>query len=79
MLMRHAHNAPVAKMTNIRIILAFAACDDLEVMASDVKTVFLHCQLRNELYCKQIPGHPQWQGEHNPDSVERYREYKTGR
>ena len=27
-------------------------------MASDVKTAFLHCKLRTELYCKQIPGYP---------------------
>ena len=50
--------APVAKMTSIRIILAFAAANDLEIMASDVKTAFLHCKLKNELYCRQIPGHP---------------------
>jgi hypothetical protein len=50
--------APVAKMTSIRIILAYAATHDLEVMASDVKTAFLHCRLRKELYCKQIPGYP---------------------
>ena len=50
--------APVAKMSSIRIILAFAAANDLEIMASDVKTAFLHCKLRTELYCKQIPGHP---------------------
>ena len=50
--------APVAKMSSIRIILAFAAANNLEIMASDVKTAFLHCKLRNKLYCKQIPGHP---------------------
>ena len=50
--------APVAKMTSIQIILAFAAANDLEIMASDVKTAFLHCRLRTELYCKQIPGYP---------------------
>ena len=50
--------APIAKMTSIRIILAFAAANDLEIMASDVKTAFLHCKLRTELYCKQIPGYP---------------------
>ena len=50
--------APIAKMTSIRIILAYAATHDLEVMASDVKTAFLHCHLRTELYCKQVPGYP---------------------
>src|SRR5271156_7059397 len=45
-------------MTSIRIVLAYAATHDLELMASDVKTAFLHCKLRTELYCKQIPGYP---------------------
>ena len=50
--------ALVAKMISIRIILAFAAANDLKIMASDVKTAFLHCKLHSEIYCKQIPGHP---------------------
>ena len=50
--------APVAKMTSIRIILAFAAANDLKIMASDVKTTFLHCRLQKNFYCKQIPGYP---------------------
>src|SRR5271156_1806337 len=45
-------------MTSIHVILAYAAANDLEVMASDVKTAFLHCRLQTELYCKQVPGHP---------------------
>ena len=45
-------------MTSIRIILAYTAANDLEVMASDVKTAFLHCRLWAELYCKQVPGFP---------------------
>jgi hypothetical protein len=48
--------APVAKMTSIRIILAFAAVNNLEIMASDVKTAFLHCRLRSDIYCRPIPG-----------------------
>ena len=50
--------APVAKMTSIRLILAFAAVHDLEIMASDVKTAFLHCRLRSDIYCRPIPGQP---------------------
>ena len=50
--------APVAKMTSIHIILAFAAVNDLEIMASDVKTAFLHCRLRSDIYCQPIPGQP---------------------
>lgn len=49
---------PVAKMTSICVILTFAATHDLEIMALDVKTAFLHCCLCSELYCKQIPGYP---------------------
>ena len=37
--------APIAKMMSIHIILAFAVSNDLEIMASDVKTTFLHCWL----------------------------------
>jgi len=58
--------APVAKMTSIRIILAFAAFNDLHIMASDVKTAFLHCRLRSDIYCKQIPGQPRLS---NPGAV----------
>ena len=44
---------PVAKMTSICVILAFATANDLHIMASDVKTTFLHCCL----HCKQVPGY----------------------
>ena len=44
-------------MTSICIILAFVAANDLKIMASDVKTTFLHCRLQKDIYCKQIPGY----------------------
>lgn len=50
--------APVAKMTSTHVIMAFTAANDLDIMASDVKTAFLHCCLCSELYCKQVPGYP---------------------
>jgi Reverse transcriptase (RNA-dependent DNA polymerase) len=50
--------APVAKMASICVILAFAAANDLHIIASNVKTAFLHCHLHSELYCKQVPGYP---------------------
>jgi Reverse transcriptase (RNA-dependent DNA polymerase) len=53
----------VAKMTSICVILTFA--NDLDIMASNVKTAFLHCHLCSELYCKQVPGYPL----SNPTSV----------
>lgn len=50
--------APIAKMTSICIILAFAVSNNLEIMVSDVKRAFLYCCLQSELFCKQIPSHP---------------------
>ena len=49
--------APIAKMTSIHIILAFAAINALEIMASDVKTAFLHCRLHSDIYCRG-PSNP---------------------
>jgi len=50
--------SPVAKMTSIWIMLAYAAHGDLEIMSFDVKTVFLHAKL-SVIFCKQIPGFPE--------------------
>jgi Reverse transcriptase (RNA-dependent DNA polymerase) len=50
--------APIAKIMSICIIFAFAVSNDLEIMAFDVKTAFLYCQLQLELFWKQIPGYP---------------------
>ena len=51
--------SPVAKITSIRIALAFAAHNDLEIMSFDVKTAFLHAKLSTTIFCKQIPGFPE--------------------
>ncbi|RDB27573.1 Retrovirus-related Pol polyprotein from transposon TNT 1-94 [Hypsizygus marmoreus] len=51
--------APVAKMTSIRMVLAYAALHDYELMCCDVKTAFLNALLSHEVYCKQIPGFPE--------------------
>jgi hypothetical protein len=51
--------APVVKLVSIRIILAWAAMNDHEVMAFDVKTAFLHALFgidERPQYIKQIPG-----------------------
>lgn len=45
--------APVAKMTSICILLAFANDRDLEVFTFDCKTAFLHARCTHVLYCKQ--------------------------
>jgi hypothetical protein len=51
--------APVAKMTSIRTILAYANHRDYELMSFDIKTAFLHTKLTLDIYCKQIPGFPE--------------------
>jgi hypothetical protein len=51
--------SPVAKITSIRIALAYAAHNDLEIMSFDVKTAFLHAKLLTVIFCKQIPGYPE--------------------
>jgi hypothetical protein len=51
--------SPVAKITSIRITLAYAAHNDFEIMSFDVKTAFLHAKLSTIIFCKQIPGFPE--------------------
>ena len=51
--------APVAKMTSIRTILAYANHRDYELMSFNIKTAFLHAKLSLDIYCKQIPGFPE--------------------
>ena len=51
--------SPVAKITSICLVLAYAAHYDLEIMSFDVKTTFLHAKLSTTIYCKQIPGFPE--------------------
>ncbi|CAH9062481.1 unnamed protein product [Cuscuta epithymum] len=48
--------APVVKMTSIRIILGLAASMNLELEQMDVKTAFLHEDLKEEIYMQQPEG-----------------------
>jgi len=48
--------SPVVKMSSIRMVLALAASLDLEVEQMDVKTVFLHGDLEEEIYMEQPEG-----------------------
>ena len=50
--------APVAKMTSVPVLLAWAAVKDLEIFQFDCKTAFLHAKIRHPLYVRQIPGYP---------------------
>ena len=46
----------VAKLTSIRFLLSLATTFDLEVEKMDVKTMFLHWDLCEEIYMKQPEG-----------------------
>ena len=48
--------APVVKMTFIRIVLNIAASMDLEIKQVDVKMMFLHGDLKEEIYMQQPEG-----------------------
>lgn len=50
--------APVAKMTSVRILLAWAAVHDLDIFQFDCKTAFLHAKICHPIYARQIPGYP---------------------
>ena len=45
--------SPVAKLTSIRVLMSMAASFDLEIEQMDVKTMFLHGDLEEEIYMKQ--------------------------
>ena len=49
--------SPVAKMASIRIVLAFAAAQDYDIVCYDVKSAFLNALLSHEVYCRQIEGY----------------------
>ena len=48
--------SPVVKMSSIRVFLGLAAVQDLEIEQLDVKMVFLHDDLEEEIYMEQPKG-----------------------
>ena len=48
--------SPVAKLTSIRFLLSIIVAFDLEVEQMDVKITFLHGDLEEEIYMKQLEG-----------------------
>ena len=50
--------APVVKMASVRILLAWAAVQDLEIFQFDCKTAFLHVKIWHPLYARPFPGFP---------------------
>ena len=51
--------APVAKLASLRIILAIAAVEDLELHQMDVVAAFLAGHLEEEIYMEQPEGFKQ--------------------
>jgi hypothetical protein len=51
--------APVAKMNSIHLVLTLAASYKWEVHQMDVKSSFLHGDLKEEIYMEQPPGYVQ--------------------
>jgi hypothetical protein len=51
--------APVSKYATIRVLLAVAAAEDLELQLLDIKTAFLNGVLEEEVYISNPPGYPQ--------------------
>jgi hypothetical protein len=47
---------PVAKLTSIRVLTSLDATFDLEIEHMDVKKMFLHGDLEEEIYMKQSEG-----------------------
>ena len=48
--------SPVVKMSSIRVVLGLVASLDLELEQLDVKTAFLHGDLKEEIYMVQPEG-----------------------
>jgi hypothetical protein len=48
--------SPLEKITSIRVLTSMAATFDLEIEQMDVKTMFLHGDLEEEIYMKQPEG-----------------------
>ena len=67
--------SPVVKMSSIRTVLSLAATLDLEVEQMDVKTTFLHGDLQEEIYMKQLDS---FQVEDKEDYVCRLRKSLYG-
>ena len=53
----HETFAPVAKMDSIHLVLAIYASKHWEVHHMDVKSAFIHGDIHEEIYMKQLEGY----------------------
>ena len=65
--------APVARLTSIRTVLAFAAAEDLETGQIDIKGAYLNGELTEDevIYMKQPPSYAvrtRWENTHRATS-----------
>ena len=49
--------SPVVRHTSIHTLLALVALNDYELAQLDIKTIFLHGELEEEIYMRQPDGH----------------------
>jgi hypothetical protein len=56
--------APVVKFASLQTLLEIAACEDLEICQLDIKSTYLHGDLKEEIYMQCPHGHAS-----NPDKV----------
>jgi Reverse transcriptase (RNA-dependent DNA polymerase) len=54
--------APVVRMKTLRVLLAIAAAEDLEIHQMDVVTAYLAGELEEEIYITPPPGMPGTEG-----------------
>ena len=48
--------SPVAKIGSVRVVISLAAMYDWSLYQLDIKNVFLHGDLLEEVYMEQLPG-----------------------
>ena len=48
--------SPVAKMTSVRLFISLATTHNWDLHQLDIKNVFLHGNLQEEVYMEQPPG-----------------------
>ena len=49
--------APVAKLSSVQILLAWATSKDLDIYQFDCKTAFLHAKVHHPIYARPFPGY----------------------